>query len=383
MRPIVVVLSMILAAPVAAQPGAREEAQRLFKQGQAAYGLGKYEEAIALYERTYRLMRHAAFLYNIGQAYRKRWEGEKKVEFLRRALNAYQATVREDAEGKLKPEAEKLIAELSLQLAAEERKETDRLLEGGAAGEELRVGRKLLEEQRPEDARTLLGRLCRKAGTPRDVLAQAYLLRGKAAATLGDRAEAMDQFKRALVLQPSSEPAETRGPVRDAFAAAREGLAGARLSVVVWPPGSIKRGEPATVPVMIEGDPLGMVDTHELHYRAAKSGAYSTVRGKRGGALPLPPGFAGGLLPGARVEFFVRTLDGNGAVLAENGTDQVPYVFAVRGGLDTGGPTSHWYTKWWVWTIVGAVAAGAAGTGAYFGTRSSGTKMLTITARPK
>ena len=217
MRPLIVVLGVVLAVPAVAQPTAKDEAQRLFKQGQAAYGLGKYEEAIALYERTYRLMRHAAFLYNIGQAYRKRWEGEKKVEFLRRALNAYQATAREDAEGKLKPEAEKFIAELSLQLAAEERKETDRLLESGAAGEELRVGRKLLEEKRPEDARTLLGRLCRKAGTPHDVLAQAYLLRGKAAAALGDRAEAMDQFKRALVLQPSTEPAEASGPVREAF----------------------------------------------------------------------------------------------------------------------------------------------------------------------
>jgi len=382
MRPMVVVLSLVLAAPVVAQPSARDEAQRLFKQGQAAYGLGKYEEAIALYERTYRLMRHPAFLYNIGQAYRRRWEGEKKVEFLRRALNAYQAAAREDAEGKLKPEAEKFIAELSLQLKAEERKEIDRLLESGAAGEELRVGRKLLEEGRAEDARTLLGRLCRKAGTRRDVLAQAYLLRGKAAASTGDRAEAMDQFKRALVLQPGSEPAETSGPVRDAFVAAREGLAGARVSVAVWPPGSIKRGEPATVPVIIESDPMGMVDTHELHYRAAKAGAYSTVRGKRGAALPLPPSFVGGLLPGARVEFFVRTLDGNGAILAENGTDLVPYVFAVRSPIEAA-PPAHWYTKWWVWTVVGVVAAGAAGTGAYFGTRSSGTKMLTITARPK
>ena len=92
------------------------------------------------------------------------------------------------------------------------------------------------------------------------------------------------------------------------------------------------------MPVVIEADPLGMVDQHELYYRAAKTGAYSTVRGKRGAALTLPPAFVGGLLPGARVEFFVRTLDGNGAVLAENGTDQVPYVFAVRSDLDTGPP---------------------------------------------
>jgi tetratricopeptide (TPR) repeat protein len=383
MRAVLVLVALLLASSASAQSSDREEAQRLFKQGQAAYALGRYEEAATLYERTYRLMRHPAFLYNIGQAYRRRWEGEKKVEFLRRALAAYQSVVREDAEGKLKSQAEKFIGELSQGLADLERREVDRVLESGAAGEELRLARKLLESNRPEEARVLLERLCRKAETAHEVLAQAYLLRGKVAATAGDRAQAMDFFKRALVLLPAIEPAESRGPVREVFGAARESLAGGRLSVSVWPPGAVKRGEPATVMVMIESDPLAMVDSHELRYRVAQTGAFTAVRGKRGAALALPAPFMQGLLPGARVELFVRTLDANGAILAENGTEVVPYVVVVRDPAGERPEPGRWYGKWWVWTIVGAAAV-AASTGAYLGTRSSGgDQLLTIPARVK
>jgi tetratricopeptide (TPR) repeat protein len=323
-------------------------------------------------------MRHPAFIYNMAQAYRKRWEADKKPEYLRRALTAYQATIREDKDGKYTPQAEKFIAELQAALTDLERRERAQLLETGVAGEGLREARTLIAANQLEDARKLLERVSRQAGTAREVLAQAYLLRGKVAALQGDRAQAIDGFKRALLLQPAVEPAEPGGPVREAFIAARDALGGARLAVAAWPPGLVKRGEPVSIPVLIESDPMSMVDAGELHYRVAGSGAYSTVRGKRGAALVLPPAFLGGLLPGARVEFYVRILDGNAAVLSELGTPQVPYVFTVRTEILTGGTTA-WYQKWWVWTIVGAVVAGATATAAIFATRG-GNDLLRVTA---
>jgi len=110
----------------------------------------------------------------------------------------------------------------------------------------------------------------------------------------------------------------------------------------------------------------------------AGSGAFSTVRGKRGAALALPPSFVGGLLPGARIEFYTRILDGNAAVLADLGTAQVPYVFTVRTELQLGAP-SHWYTKWWVWTIIGVAVASASTTAAILLTRG-GNDLLRVTA---
>jgi tetratricopeptide (TPR) repeat protein len=380
MRSVTLAVALLVALPAAAQPAAKkEEAQRLFREGSSAYNLGKYDEAAALFERTYRLMRHPAFVYNMAQAYRKLWEANKKPEFLRRAISAYQATIREDREGKFAPLAEKFIPELNKALAAVERRERDALLESGAAGEGLRAARKLLDEGQREEARKLLERLGRQAGVAREVLAQSYLLRATIAALANDRAQAVDLFKRALLLQPVLEPAEAGGPVREAFVAAREALGGARLTVAAWPPGQVRRGEPVTVPVVIENDPLGMVDAGELHYRVAGSGAFSTSRGKRGAALPLPPSFLGGLLPGTKVEFYVRILDANGAVLANLGTPQVPYVFTVRSKLGAA-PVTHWYGKWWVWTIVGAVAISASTTAAILATRGGGADVVRFPA---
>ena len=72
MRCVVVALVAVLGCPALAQPTARDEAQRLFREGSAAYNLGKYEEAAGLFERSYRLRRNPAYVYNITQAYRKR-----------------------------------------------------------------------------------------------------------------------------------------------------------------------------------------------------------------------------------------------------------------------------------------------------------------------
>jgi tetratricopeptide (TPR) repeat protein len=378
-RSLILALCALAAVPAYAQtPGVKEEAQRLFREGQAAYRLGKYEEAIGFYERTYRLMQHPAFVFNIGQAYRKRWETEKKVELLRRALTAYRTVLRDDHDGALRADAEKFIAELTVAVKEEEQRERARLLETAAAGEELRIARKLLEEGAPADARVVLDRLCRRAGTPRDVLAQAYLLHGKVAIAQGDREGAITYFKRAIVLQPALEPAD-QGPVQAAYAAAREAVAGGRIAVTLWPLGEIKRGEPATVGIIIESDPLGMIDGHELLYRVAgRGGAFSSVKGKRGASLTVPAMLLGGLASGTRVEYFVRAVDTNGAVVAELGTENVPYVFTVR--VPGGEAPPKWYGKWWVWTIAGAVVIGASASAGYFATRSSGSSMLTIHA---
>src|SRR5262249_4228077 len=55
-------------------PGAQVEAERLFEEGSEAYNLGKFDVAIERFEAAYNLSHATALLYNLGQAYSKRYE---------------------------------------------------------------------------------------------------------------------------------------------------------------------------------------------------------------------------------------------------------------------------------------------------------------------
>src|ERR1051325_9416847 len=81
--------------PASPEAARREEAKAEFNQGNTAYNLGKYDEAVAHFEKAYGLSRVPEILFNLGQCYRKRWEDEKKSDLGRRALHYYQALVRE------------------------------------------------------------------------------------------------------------------------------------------------------------------------------------------------------------------------------------------------------------------------------------------------
>jgi hypothetical protein len=129
--------------------------------------------------------------------------------------------------------------------------------------------------------------------------------------------------------------------------------------------------------VTIESDPLAHVTELVVHYRQAGQGAYSIGRGPASASVvEVPAAFLAGLKGGTRVEYYIEALDGLEGELVALGSPREPFVFAVAGaplGETAPGPGpsgSAWYKKWWVWTVAGAVVAGAA-TGAYFGTRTA------------
>lgn len=64
-----VLATAALAAPADAEP---TEAERLYVEGQSAYDEGRYEIALALWQRSYELSQLPALLFNLGQAYRLR-----------------------------------------------------------------------------------------------------------------------------------------------------------------------------------------------------------------------------------------------------------------------------------------------------------------------
>jgi hypothetical protein len=63
----------------------RAEALEAFRGATRSYELGRYEEAIAGFERAWELTAAPQLLYNIGQAYWRRFDVEPDVEHLRRA----------------------------------------------------------------------------------------------------------------------------------------------------------------------------------------------------------------------------------------------------------------------------------------------------------
>jgi tetratricopeptide (TPR) repeat protein len=349
-----------LAAPPAqsAQDTRREDAKSAFARGNTAYNLGKYADAIGEFEKAYALSRLPDILFNLGQCYRKQWEAEKRGELGRRALHYYDALVREAPQSKVRPDADQFIAELGPAVALAEAQERQGLIAAARGADALKLAQTMFTAGQLQEAVGVLERLFKEPGHGRELLAEAYLLRGRVAAGMGDVLGAEAQFKRALELRPSAEILDARPQESGALAAARGSAPGAGLQLVQTPLGEVPAQKPARIDVKIEGDTERMVDALELAYRAGDSGAFLTTRAKPPTApleVPAPM-----LHAGARVDYYVSALDARGGVVAESGTATLPFRLRVESPppVYAAGPPK-WYQHWWLWTAVGVVATGA------------------------
>ncbi|HEY7375011.1 MAG TPA: tetratricopeptide repeat protein [Polyangia bacterium] len=364
--------------PEAAQAAARrDEAKAAFGRGNAAYNLGKYADAIAEFERAYALSRLPEILFNLGQCYRKQWEAEQRSELGRRALHYYEALVREAPSSKFRPDAEQFIGELGPAVAAAEARERQSKIAAARGAEALQLARTMFEAGQLNDAAAVLDRLLRAPDNGRELLAESYLLRGRVAAGQGDPLAAEVQFRRALELQRTIEIADPKPQEAAALEAARK-TAGGGLRLVQTPLGDVAANQPARIDVKVEGDSEKMVAVLELGYRTADTGAFLTTRATPPAALAVP---APSLSPGARVDYYVRALDEHGGVVAESGSPTLPFRLQVAAPIALRREPQRWYQKWWFWTAVGAVVAGA-GAVTYIETRPGASNELVISGTP-
>ncbi|HVZ74594.1 MAG TPA: tetratricopeptide repeat protein [Polyangia bacterium] len=348
-------------AAAATEQARRDEAKAAFARGNTAYNLGRYADAITEFEKAYALSRLPDILFNLGQCYRKQWEAEKRSELGRRALHYYDALLREAPQSKVRPDAEQFVAELGPAVALAETQERQGAIAAARGADALKLAQTMFQAGQLADAAGVLDRLLREPGNRRELLAEAYLLRGRVAAGSGDVLAAEAQLKRALELRPSAEITDARPQEASALAAARQSVnaaAAGGLRLVQTPLGEVPAQKPARVDVKVEGDAERMVDALELAYRPGEGGAFLTARAKPPTApleVPAPV-----LHAGARVDYYVSALDEHGGVLAETGTATLPFRLQVESPPPAyvAGPP-RWYQKWWLWTIVGAVATGA------------------------
>jgi len=366
-----------LAAP---DPAAvrRDEAKAAFGRGNTAYNLGKYADAIVEFERAYALSRLPEILFNLGQCYRKQWEAEQRSELGRRALHYYEAVVREAPTAKVRPDAEGFINELTPAVTAAEARERQAKIAAAKGGEALKLAQGMFANWQLADAAGVLDRLLREPDNGRELLAEAYLLRGRVAAAQGDLLAAEVQFRRALELRPAAEIADPKGQEAAALEAARK-TTGAGLRLVQTPLGEAPANQQARVDVRIEGDGEKMVAALELGYRTATTGAFLTKQVKPAETLAVP---GPALAPGARVDYYVRALDEHGSLLAESGSPTLPFRLQVAIPIEMLREPQRWYQKWWFWTAVGAVVAGA-GAVTYIETRPGPSNELIIPGMTK
>jgi tetratricopeptide (TPR) repeat protein len=107
-------------APLATAEGPDSAAARAaFDEAERLYQLGRFEEAIASYEKAYALDRHSAFLYNIALAHRRQFEIDSKPEHLRRARELYRNYLRLEPTTPRKAAIEQTIQELGIRLDKE------------------------------------------------------------------------------------------------------------------------------------------------------------------------------------------------------------------------------------------------------------------------
>jgi len=345
-----------------------DEARAAFVRGNTAYNLGKYNEAIANFEQAYALSRLPEILFNLGQCYRKQWEAEgKKTSALgRRALHYYEAVVREAPSSRVRPDADQFIAELGPAIAAAEAQERQGLIAAARGADALKLAQASFTAGQLQEAAGLLDRLLRAPDNGRELLAEAYLLRGRVAAGSGDLLGAEAQFRRALELRPSAEIADPRGQEAAALEAARKTMPGGGLRLVQTPLGELPAGVPAQVAVKVEGDSEKLVSTLELGYRSGEGGAFLTTRAAPPAPLVIPPA---ALPAGGRLDYYVRAVGEHGGTVAESGTPALPFRLQVAAppALSLREPP-RWYERWWVWTLVGAAVVGA-GAATYVATR--------------
>ena len=304
----------------------RDEAKAAFGRGNTAYNLGKYADAIAEFESAYALSRLPEILFNLGQCYRKQWEADRRSELGRRALHYYEALVREAPSAKVRPDAEQFIAELGPAVAAAEARERQGTIAAAKGGEALKLAQSMFAGGQLDDAAGVLDRLLREPDSGRELLAEAYLLRGRVAAGVGDLLAAEAQFRRALELRAGRSRSATRAGQEAAALDAARKTTGGGLRLVQTPPGEASANQTARIDVRIEGDSEKLVAALELGYRPADTGAFLTTRAKPPVTLAVP---GPTLAPGARVDYYVRALDEHGSVLAESGTPTLPFRLQV------------------------------------------------------
>jgi tetratricopeptide (TPR) repeat protein len=346
-----------------------EKAHQSYSDGETAFRLGNFDEAVKKFEEAYRLIRFPTILYDIAQSYRRSYERDKNIDHLRRALDMYKSFLRDaPSTAKQRPIAERLVPELEKTIAAEQQRRHSELIAGATGKDGLFLADQLLAEGDASDAVQVLDRVLAARGNSREVLLGGLTRRALLAGQQRQKQTAIDLFERVLAIDPGYLlPDGSDAPTRGAFEAAQKVMQGRRaLALSHVPPGEAHKGRAVRVQYSVDADPLGQVVEVALFYRAGE-GAYSMAHvlyEKQAGAIEIPAAFLSSLHGGSRVDYYLAALDDKENQLATSGSAKEPFVLSVApdaaelaaAAARPEAPAAPLYKRWWLWTVVGGVA---------------------------
>jgi hypothetical protein len=242
--------------------------------------------------------------------------------------------------------------------------------ERGAA--ELDAARHAIESLEYPEAVNVLEGLLRRGGAAPGTVARAYELLATAAASSGEEAQAVWAYERLLALEPTWQPRVELSPrLAAALERARAELPrGAALSVRLARPVRAAAGRPLTVTLVADRDALGLVRGVRLRHRPAGGRTFSQVTAR--GAPPVEVDVPSSATTAVRaVELWAAALDEHGNEVAWIGGAEAPVRVPLGAAASTTGPVERHGTgagaegpgllgRWWFWTGVAVVVAGAA-----------------------
>ena len=127
-RTLWIVVALAVGAPAEAAPSARarRDAKRHFDKAETEYKLGRFDEALPLYQRAYELLPEPAFLFNIGQCHRNLGDLERALYFFRGYLS-------EAKDASARARVERLIEEIEAKQEEARREEEEERARRSAA----------------------------------------------------------------------------------------------------------------------------------------------------------------------------------------------------------------------------------------------------------
>ena len=230
----------------------------------------------------------------------------------------------------------------------------------------LAKARKLYKDLEYRSAADLLQRLLGQSGLDRASRIEVYKLLGLCKAILNRPAEAKAAFSALLDLDPAYElDAMTTPRALDVFRQVKaQRQAQAKTKVEVRPislshvaPVRAEPGLPLSLTVAVQ-DPKQLTRSVRLHHRRIGASGFETVVAQKTRGTSYEARIVGPKVLAPRIEYYFEALGEGDKVLATVGQASLPLRIAVEKEKVVATPTPL-YKKWWFWTIIGAVAAGA------------------------
>ncbi len=276
-----------------------------------------------------------------------------------------------------------------------------RTADGRSVSAEMTRIEEMMAEAEFETALSMVNDALTRPGRTEAEKARLYELQGMLHLYLGDEDAARQSFRQLLTGSPQYRLRDDASPkVMTIFEEARDEMAAElsrQLKLSHPRPRSARPGVPILVELKLESAPEG-VQAKLFYRRTAVSGFSSTLfvesEDKTRWVAHVPD-----LdlelneterLPSGALEYFIEVQDPTGSLLAIAGKREAPLVVpmataAELAAEEAAGAQIHesaWYQKWWVWTIVGVVVAGAVTGGVIYAlSDQTGTVPVTVTLR--